>query len=106
MPGNTSSMPASLNTATMAPSRHTSSMLHGRRVSSQRMHRLKPGARPPARAKPSTQINSSSWNTGAMMIEMAATRAIKVMGPVARARTESHRVALLCKPLRLMLMIG
>ncbi|MNT19119.1 hypothetical protein D3C72_1543600 [compost metagenome] len=81
-------------------------MLQGRRVSSQRMHRLKAGERWPARAKPSTQINNSSWNIGAMIIEIAATRAMKVIGPLARARTESQSVALLEKPCRLILITG
>ncbi|MNC74104.1 hypothetical protein D3C75_1254000 [compost metagenome] len=70
------------------------------------MHTLKPGERRPARANPSTQSSSNSWNIGAMMMDIAATRAIKVIGPLARARTESHSVALLEKPFRLMLITG
>ncbi|MNE67820.1 hypothetical protein D3C80_1634500 [compost metagenome] len=57
-------------------------------------------------AKLSTQISNSSWNTGAMMMEMAATRAMKVIGPSLRATTESQRVALFFRPLRLMLITG
>ncbi|MNN81260.1 hypothetical protein D3C81_1980680 [compost metagenome] len=81
-------------------------MLQGRKVSSQRMHILKPGERWPARANPNTQSSNNSWNIGAMMIEIAATKAIKVIGPVARACTESHSVALLAKPCSLMLITG
>src|SRR5476651_819500 len=106
VPGSTSSMPASLNTATMAPSRQTSSMLQGRSASSQRMHTLNAGERLPFIAKLNTQINSSNWKTGAMMMEMAATSAMNVIGPWASATTESHNVALLFRPCRLMLITG
>jgi hypothetical protein len=99
-------MPASLNTATIAPSRHTSSMLQGLSASSQRMHNRNAGERLPARAKLKTHISSSNWNTGAMMMEMAATNAINVIGPRLSATTESHSVALLFRPCRLILITG
>ena len=41
-----------------------------------------------------------------MIIAIAATMAIKVIGPRLRASTESQSVALFFRPLRLMLMTG
>ena len=70
------------------------------------MHSLKPGERREVRAKLNTQINRSSWNIGAMMMEIAATNAMKVIGPWLSATTESHSVALFFMPLRLMVMTG
>ncbi|MOA04089.1 hypothetical protein D3C78_1236230 [compost metagenome] len=81
-------------------------MLQGLRVSSQRMQNLKPGERCPASAKPSTQISSNNWKIGAMIMAIAATMAMKVIGPRLRASTESQRVALCFEPLRLMLITG
>ena len=37
------------------------------------MHSLNAGERLPAKAKLSTQISNSNWNTGAIMMEIAAT---------------------------------
>ncbi|MOA67515.1 hypothetical protein D3C78_1947420 [compost metagenome] len=70
------------------------------------MHSLNAGERRAVRAKPRTQMSNSSWKAGAMMIEMAATMAMKVIGPWLNASTESHNVALFLSPCRLMLITG
>ncbi|MNP69316.1 hypothetical protein D3C76_1653960 [compost metagenome] len=70
------------------------------------MHRAKPGARWPARAKLNTQHNMAICSTGAKMIDNAMTRAMKVMLPWLRICTASHNVAEWVRPCMPMVITG